>query len=258
MISFRNCKSRIVEGFVTDYKMCEPINTWVNRTITRVLDKQGRFDYIKRTITEPLHPPIKFSSGKMHLYKTTSKIYEYELTADDLVRMDRNNSRTILVTNDQRDMLVNRRVKLRCDVEVVNGAEYLKVVKILKRSKPIDIQDKITLALEIQMKPKVGSSDLFERFMKSLLEKIGKGSDLGFFELDNIYYIEIQDGYFIHYKVPYSLGIFTRTHTENIEDYNTRCYKMGRIHDILRKNIDNSVDFKYKFVSDKSILLAGL
>lgn len=250
--------TRIIEGFLSEYSIQEPPQSWRCKTVVSKMDKEGRFNYIKKQVITPLHPPVIRSNGELYLYQEHDNIHEYNFTSDDMIRADRNNNRVVIVSKEQEELLKNHYVRLRCTSEYKDGREYLRVTKVLSKKRKCHEAGRITLGIEINLKPKIDNPELFSKFMNITLERLCKGSYIDFYEYEKCHYAEIKEDYFVHYKEPYILGIYSRTDGKNKEEYK-KCYEtLGRIHDLFRKHIDMSVNFDYNFVSDKNILLSGI
>lgn len=249
---------KIVEGFLAEYTIKEPPVSWKCKHVSTTMSREGRFNFVKKEIVTPLHPPVIRTNGELYLHTSHEGIYKYDFTEDNMISNKRNDSQIVIVTKEQEQYLKNHYVKLSCTSELVDDVEYLRIHKVLKRRRAEYDSGRITLALEIDLKPKTGTAELFKRFIVSLLVKFGKGKSLEFYEYENCYYLEIKDGYYIHYNAPFTLGIYSRVEGGDIREYRECCNTIGKINDLFRKYTDNSVDFRYKFVSDKNILLYGI
>lgn len=240
--------SRIVEGFISEFKLVEPSELWRNKTISSRVIKQERGRFLKQEVITPLHPPVRNRKGFAYLYKDVHDCFKYDMSSDDLIKSSRNNSRVLVIREMDLNRLNNTYAKLKCKIKYDKyGREYLELEKIIKVDKRIQKGSYGTLSIEFEVKAE--DTNILE-----ILEETRPNIKLYYDDFLDTFYKELYPDIFVHYKYPGKVSMYMSSELVDKQSFNKNMSTLYKAFLELKNNIEPCNRVEVQFISDRKFV----
>lgn len=239
--------SRIVEGFISEFKVMEPSELWRNKTISSRVIKKERTTFVKQKIITPLHPPVRNRKGFAYIYKDHQDCFKYDITEDDLRKCTRNECRVLVIGEMDLNRLNNTYAKLKCKIKYDKyGRDYLELEKIIKVEKRVHKGSYGTLALEFEVQAE-------DTNILNILEETNHDAKLYYDEYLDTFYKEVYENVFMHYKFPGKVSMYIASEIINKQSFNKNMSILNKAFLDVKSRIQPINKIKIKLISDRRL-----